>query len=99
MDFAFTKEQQKLREEIHDFLVKEPKGELMDSEIISGHSPEFVRKLASKGWLGIAFPKEYGGLGLGPIEQIIFKEEMGYTSAPVNMGALGTTVNLCSKRR
>ena len=33
-------------------------------------------KLAEKGWLCPGWPREYGGLGLGPIKQIIFTEEL-----------------------
>jgi len=39
-------------------------------------------KLAEKGWLGIWWPKEYGGLGRSLMEQAIFSEEMACRGAP-----------------
>ena len=34
--------------------------------------------MAAQGWMGIPFPEEYGGAGLGPMELAIFLEEAGY---------------------
>jgi alkylation response protein AidB-like acyl-CoA dehydrogenase len=42
----------------------------------------FNKKLAAKGWIAPAWPREYGGLGLGPIDQLVFGEEMAYARAP-----------------
>lgn len=43
----------------------------------------FSRKLGEKGWLGLSWPTEFGGLGLGALEQLAFEEEMAYAEAPV----------------
>ena len=75
MNFTFTEEQQKFREEIRDFCQMEPYGEL-DIKVTLDFSPEFYRKVAAKGWLGLAFPKEYGGQNYGKIEETIFHEEI-----------------------
>ena len=40
------------------------------------------KKLAGKGWLTLAWPKEYGGRGATHMMQLIFAEEMAYHRAP-----------------
>ncbi|HEX6032586.1 MAG TPA: acyl-CoA dehydrogenase family protein, partial [Tepidiformaceae bacterium] len=42
----------------------------------------FNKKLAAKGWIAPSWPEEYGGMGLGPMEQLVFGEEMAYARAP-----------------
>ena len=36
----------------------------------------FQRKLSDKGWLTLAWPKQHGGLGAGPMQQLVYNEEM-----------------------
>ena len=50
------------------------------------------RKLAEGGWLGITWDKEFGGQGLGPVEQSIFDEELAAASAPQIIGAVGVAL-------
>jgi alkylation response protein AidB-like acyl-CoA dehydrogenase len=42
----------------------------------------FNKLLAAKGWIAPAWPKEYGGMALGAMEQLIFGDEMAYARAP-----------------
>ncbi len=97
MEFGFSEQEQAFREEVEDFLKKElppdwpersrhwPGGygsmELEDLELVE-IAREFRRKLAQKGWLTIAWPKEYGGEAHSYIEQAIFEERMTYYRAP-----------------
>src|SRR5690606_3066097 len=46
------------------------------------------RALAERGWIAPAWPKEYGGAGLTPIEQFVLNEEFAEASAP-SLGGLG----------
>jgi hypothetical protein len=82
MEFGFTEEQQRFRQEVRDFCEREPWGEIA-TEIAPDYSPTFYRKVAEKGWLGLQFPKEYGGEGKDAIYDAIFAEEVGYTGAPI----------------
>jgi alkylation response protein AidB-like acyl-CoA dehydrogenase len=50
------------------------------------------RKLGAGGWLGITWPEEHGGLGLSPIEQLIFLEEMARAGAPEIIGLIATGI-------
>lgn len=48
-----------------------------------GYDAEFSRELGRKGWLGITFPKEYGGAGKSPFARYVLVEEFLNFGAPV----------------
>ena len=55
------------------------------------------RLLHREGWAAITWPPEYGGRGLGPIEQIIWNQELaragiGHTSYVVGVGMAGPAI-------
>jgi alkylation response protein AidB-like acyl-CoA dehydrogenase len=83
MNFELTEEQQKFREEIHNFCQTTPYGEI-DARIAPDFSPEFYRKVATKGWLGLIIPKGYGGQGRSAVEGTMFIEEMLFHRAPIS---------------
>ena len=95
MDFTFTPEQEAFRAEVRAFLRDQlppdwvgADNALDDDAFEFGR--EFLRKLAPRNWIAPAWPKEYGGLGLGLWEQVVFNEEMAYRRAPlINMAAVG----------
>jgi alkylation response protein AidB-like acyl-CoA dehydrogenase len=84
MDFRFTPTQDAFRQELRDFLAAElPKvRDTGDGESFGAHSQPFSKKLAARGWIGMAWPKAYGGQELSPIERTIFTEEMVAHEAP-----------------
>ena len=43
---------------------------------------DFSRKVGAKGWLGVNWPKAYGGQGRTAFEHLAFEEEMAYAEAP-----------------
>ena len=43
---------------------------------------DWQRKLHDHGWAGVAWPKEYGGLGLSGLQQVIWYEELARAHAP-----------------
>jgi alkylation response protein AidB-like acyl-CoA dehydrogenase len=49
-----------------------------------------VRQLGEDGWLGVGWPKEHGGQGRGPLEQLIFLEEASRAGVPIPMVTLNT---------
>ena len=95
MDFTFTPEQEAFRAEVRAFLRDQLPSDwvgadnaLDDDAFEFGR--EFLRKLAPRNWIAPAWPKEYGGLGLGLWEQVVFNEEMAYRRAPlINLAAVG----------
>ena len=85
MRFCLTPAQQQFRQEIRAFLRQELTPEFrkgLASRFSGGYSKEFSAKLGQRGWIGLAWPQEYGGSGLGPVEKVIFSEEMTLQEAP-----------------
>jgi len=85
MDFEFSPEQESFRQEVRDFL----EGEINNGTFqpmcdgwIQGYSPVFTKKMAEKGWIGLSWPKEFGGQGRGQIDRLILTEEMLRYGAP-----------------
>ena len=91
MDFEFSEEQERFRQEVRDFLDTELPPDWMVVEFNPEHELEtdedwafclsLRRKMAAKGWLSLWWPKEYGGLGRPRIEFAIFREEIFYRGA------------------
>ncbi|MFC2028287.1 acyl-CoA dehydrogenase family protein [Chloroflexota bacterium] len=79
MDFDLTEEQQLLRNTARDFLSSEFPSDIVKemAESETGYSPELWRKMAELGWLGLAIPEEYEGMGMGFMDLAILLEEMG----------------------
>jgi alkylation response protein AidB-like acyl-CoA dehydrogenase len=68
-------------------------GSAEDNEWIDSRRA-WQRKLAEAGLAGVTWPKEYGGQGLGPIEQITVNQELGKAEVPgildgIGLGMLG----------
>ena len=52
---------------------------------------EWANALAERGWIAPHWPKEYGGAGLSPMEQFVFKQEMAQAQAP-GVGGMGVSL-------
>jgi alkylation response protein AidB-like acyl-CoA dehydrogenase len=97
MDFKFAEKEERLREEIRRFA----RVELAGRNTIAGMEEEsndedwefamsMSRKLARKGWLTMAWPKEYGGQGASYFEQHVYTDEASYWGIPgTSMGVSG----------
>jgi alkylation response protein AidB-like acyl-CoA dehydrogenase len=84
VDFRFTESDLAWREEVRGFFREAlPDDYLADLlRRREDHSPELWMKLAGKNWLGLAWPKEFGGLEKNPWEQMIFEEESVLAGTP-----------------
>ena len=84
MDFNFTEEQEMLRASAHDFLEKECTESVVKEVEASdlGYSPDLWKKIANLGWLGLAYPEEYGGAGMNLIDLTVLFEEIGRAMFP-----------------
>jgi len=101
MEFKLTPEQQQLESEIRDYMEGIVPPERREDFDIEGHSDvsqQAMRKIGADGWLGIGWPKEYGGQDLSPIEQYIFFDlALGYYWIPLHtltINAIGPTIML-----
>jgi len=85
MDFKFTEEQEKFRQEIRDFLEGEIKQGLWQPTCdawIMAFDPGFTKRVSERGWIGLMWPKEHGGQGRSFIDRLILTEEMLRYGAP-----------------
>ena len=84
MDLGLNETQQMLRTSAREFLEVEcPTSYVRDMERDGrGYTPQFWDKLAGLGWLGLVFPEEYSGSGMGFVELAILLEEMGRVLMP-----------------
>lgn len=82
--FQLPEEAEAIRGEVRAFLAKELDGDLLpNSDFNAGDSAEFSRKLAGQGWIGMTWPKEYGGGGRSFLERYVVTEELLAAGAPV----------------
>ena len=84
MDFAWTAEQDALREQARQVAAEgvAQYGRFNDSWI-NGYSKDFSKVLAEHGWIGLTWPTEFGGGGKPPIDRLIVGEEMIKAGAPI----------------
>jgi hypothetical protein len=78
-------EAETLRSEVRDFLRTEMAGRDAQSKALSwsGYDAEFSRKLGARGWIGMTWPKRYGGHERSALERYVVLEEMLAAGAPV----------------
>lgn len=96
MDFRLSEAENKFRQEVEKFILAEmPQGyaerdlywpggygAIGEFEIRDPEVEVFRRKMGERGWLTMAWPKEYGGEGRSFVEQAIFFDIVSYYGAP-----------------
>jgi len=94
MYIAYSPEQRALREELRSYFARmmtpELQQEIAGSE---GGGPLYraaLRQMGADGWLGVGWPKEWGGQGRTPIEQFIFSDEVQRAGFPLPFLTLNT---------
>jgi alkylation response protein AidB-like acyl-CoA dehydrogenase len=94
MEIGYTEEQHALRQELREYyanlLTPEVEAELAQSHGVGPTVRRITKQMASDGWLGIGWPKQYGGQGRSAIEQFIFFDESMRSGAPVPMLTINT---------
>lgn len=87
MEFAptlLTEEEDLLRLEVRTFLAEQLKpGRRPSLGMNADFDPEFSRELATRGWVGMAIPTEYGGHGRSPVERFVVTDELLAAGAPI----------------
>ena len=59
-----------------------PRGAIPEDGWINGFDPEFSRRLGAAGFIGMTWPREYGGGGRNYVERAIVTEELLRAGAP-----------------
>jgi alkylation response protein AidB-like acyl-CoA dehydrogenase len=102
VDLNDTPDQAQYRERVRAWLLEHkseaplPSGDSGDSGYIDSRRG-WQRKLAEAGLAGVTWPKEFGGQGLGPIEQVIVNQELAAAAVPgildvIGIGMLGPCI-------
>jgi 3-oxo-4-pregnene-20-carboxyl-CoA dehydrogenase beta subunit len=93
MFLDLTEAQRTLRDELRAYfaaLIAPAEREVMLTERHGTSYREVVRRMGRDGWLGVGWPVEYGGRGLGQIEQQIFVNEAALADVPLPAVTLQT---------
>ncbi|GAA5048427.1 acyl-CoA dehydrogenase family protein [Nocardia callitridis] len=93
MFIDLTVEQRRLRDELRSYFADLVTAEEEAQMAVNRHGDAYravVRRMGSDGWLGVGWPKEYGGQGFGPIEQQIFFNEAVRADVPLPLVTLLT---------
>lgn len=88
-EFKFTEEQLMLRDMVRDFTKNEIKPIAAEIDANEKIPDELIKQLGELGLLGISFPEEYGGAGMGEVGYCIMQEEIarGCMSTATFIGA------------
>ena len=94
MDFAYTPEQEALRGEVRQFIEENVTPEIVEELEGTGirrrgpKTRDLYQKIAEKGWIGISWPKEYGGQSGSRLDQYIVEEE--FSRIGITVGGAGS---------
>ncbi|MDZ7765261.1 MAG: acyl-CoA dehydrogenase family protein [Melioribacteraceae bacterium] len=88
-EFKFTEEQIMLRDMVRDFVKKEIKPRASEIDANEKIPEDLIKQLGELGLLGVSFPEEYGGAGMGEVGYCLMQEEIarGCMSTATFIGA------------
>ncbi|SDC66726.1 acyl-CoA dehydrogenase family protein [Rhodococcus tukisamuensis] len=95
-----TPEQKKLQAEFRDYFAGLISPDEAEAMLTDRHGPEYhevIRRMGRDGWLGVGWPKEFGGKGFGEIEQQLFTNEAVRADVPlpsVTLQTVGPTLQV-----
>lgn len=87
MDFQLTDEQLQLRKSIREFAEREIAPYVMEWDETCHYPMKVIKELGRMGVMGVLFPAEYGGAGLGYVEYVIAIDELSRID-----GSVGITI-------
>ena len=91
---AYTPAQRALRAELRGYVAalvtEDVRRDLRLPDTATATARTLHLKLGADGWLGVGWPREYGGRGLTPVEQFIFFDEAARAGCPLPLVALNT---------
>ncbi|HBR58711.1 MAG TPA: acyl-CoA dehydrogenase [Blastocatellia bacterium] len=95
MNFELTDEQRQIKYSIREFAESEIRPYVMEWDETQHFPMELREKLAELGLMGIIFPEEYGGAGMGYVEYVTIIEELGRVCGSVGLSVAAHN-SLCS---
>ena len=85
MMFGLTEEQEALRMMVRDFAAKEVLPHVSEWDEKSEFPAEVVKKMGALGLMGVIFPEELGGAGMGYVEYVLAVEELSRVDGSVGI--------------
>ena len=76
----YSEEEIKLRDEAKAFVEKEIAPHMAEMDRENKYPFEQLKKLGERGYIGVRFPKEYGGTGKDIVSETIVNEQVGRAS-------------------
>ena len=95
MDFTLPEHVEALREEVRRFAQKEIRPHVMEWDEARAFPGEVIRQLGEMGMMGILFPEQYGGAGMGYLEYAVLVEELARVDGSVALSVAAHN-SLCS---
>jgi len=102
MDFEFATEHEEFRKELRGWLAAHLPPDLCiddaaDDRVASDRETferrcRWQKAMHAAGWVGVTWPQEYGGRGVGLIERVIWDDEYAAARAPVLPGNMGLSL-------
>jgi len=95
MDFELNEEQQQVKASVREFAEGEIRPHVREWDEQQHFPVELVPKLAEQGFMGVIFPEEYGGAGMGYVEYVTIIEELSRVDGSVGISVAAHN-SLCS---
>ena len=95
MDWQLTEEQRALKRTVREFAEKEIRPHVREWDELARFHAELIPQMGEPGLLGIVIPEQYGGAGLGYVEQALAMEELARVDPAVALTVAGHA-SLCS---
>src|ERR687883_462075 len=95
MDFELSEEQQQIKLSVREFAEAEIAPHVMEWDESQHFPVELLPKLAELGLMGVIFPEEYGGAGMGYVEYATIVEELSRVDGSVGISVAAHN-SLCS---
>jgi acyl-CoA dehydrogenase len=92
----FDESHERLRSEIREFIVERLRPHAAEWERAHWFPNEVFGWLAERGYLGIKYPSEYGGLGLGYVADAVLTEELAWCGSGGLASGIGAHIGIAT---
>ncbi|MDT5077996.1 MAG: hypothetical protein QOJ80_2633 [Mycobacterium sp.] len=96
MDFSYPQEAQQFRKELRSWLAAHLTDDVIDASARRGSDDaafDLLRAwnatMSDAGWAAVSWPREYGGRGATPLEQLVYAEETTRARVPIPLNTIG----------
>jgi alkylation response protein AidB-like acyl-CoA dehydrogenase len=102
VNFEWSDDEKAFQQEVRDFIrehsspeVTDPRRDGMAQLVDSPERRAFMKEMSKRGWIGLSWPKEYGGGGAPGVYEYLLNEELAAAGAPLigkGVGIIGKTI-------